>query len=177
VSAQVDQAHGVFDAQLLLQLETDLLLTLAMLQMTANIPDSCPGAQAACEAAYMLCCGPMHGVWSEARLAKLPETAYTGPQLALQLLPQQPQQPSPSHDGDQSTQWCLLAPSAPLLTELLPLLTRSCLRQLQQYKEHWQQQRQQQQQQAGFSGQPSELLAPIMMVLLSVTSLLICSVH
>jgi hypothetical protein len=99
VPDQVDQAQGVFNEQLLLQLETDLLLSLMMMQLTASIPDSTPGAQAARDAACLLCGGPLHGLWRAARLHKMPEPDawhYTGPQ-ALQLLPfpVDPQPPAP----------------------------------------------------------------------------------
>lgn len=57
---QVHQAKGAFSPQLMLQLETDMLLTLAVLQLTAGIPDSYPGARSARELAYReLNCGSL----------------------------------------------------------------------------------------------------------------------
>jgi hypothetical protein len=59
---------------------------------------------------------------------------------------QQQQQQQQEQQQGQPAEWCMLAPTAPLLTELLPLLTRQCLRNLQQ----------QQQQQSEASSIPSE---------------------
>ena len=137
---QVKLAQGAFSAQLLLQLETDMLLSLAMLQLTASIPDSNPGALVAREMACQLCsCGALFQLWQGTNLHQLPRpAAYTGPQLALQLLPSPfkqpplPQQQQRQQRQQQPAEWCVLAPTAPLLTELLPLLTRQCLFQLQQ---------------------------------------------
>jgi hypothetical protein len=142
----VDQAKGAFSAELLLQLETDLLLALALLQLTASIPDSYPGARAARDMACQLC---NFASWQTLSFAtdfhKLPRPAnYTGPQLALQLLPcrnapqlQQQQQPA---------EWCVLTPSTLLLTQLLPLLITHCLTQLQRQQRRAQRRQQQQQQ-------------------------------
>jgi hypothetical protein len=132
---QVKLAQGAFSAQLLLQLETDMLLSLAMLQLTASIPDSNPGAPLACEMACQLCsCGALFQLWQGTNLHQLPRPAvYYGPQLALQLLPSPFKQPPPQQQQQQQpAEWCVLAPTAPLLTELLPLLTRQALSQLQQ---------------------------------------------
>jgi hypothetical protein len=177
----LNQAQGFFSDQLLLQLETYLLLNLAMLRLTESVPGSYPGAQAAREAASLLCHGPLHSLWMAARLHKLPEpAAYTGPQLALQLLPspqplvssqslqQLPQQRSALQNEEQPAGWYIVAPSAPLLTELLPLLIRQCLRQLQQH--------QSEQQQPRVVGHSSTCLDAVGAMLQSVTSLLVCSV-
>jgi hypothetical protein len=84
----VEQAKGVVSGQLLLQLETDMLLNLMVRQLTTSIPDSYPGAQAAREGAYQLYAAPFSKIWHATSLHKLPQlSGYTGPQVALQLLP------------------------------------------------------------------------------------------
>jgi hypothetical protein len=180
---------------MLLQLETDMLLSLALMQLTASIPDSSPGAEAARAAVVRLQCEPLSRVWQVAghHMLRRP-TAYRGPLLALQLLPsapeqqqqplatghqqqqqqqdqplptevphqqqqlqqqqdqpllpgqqlqQQQQQPpgqqqQPSGQQQQQQQgpaeWCTVAPTEALLSELLPLLTRLCITQLQQHQ-------------------------------------------
>jgi hypothetical protein len=91
VLGQVEQA-GAISGQLLLQLETDMLM---VRQLTACIPDSHPGAQGAHEAAYQLHASTLWDLWHATSLHKLllPAT-YTGPQVALQLLPSPLQPPS-----------------------------------------------------------------------------------
>ena len=163
--AQVNQAKGAFDAQLLLQLETYLLLSLTVMQLTDSIPDSHPWAQETRALAYQVCnCEPLRLLWHGCGLHKLPRPAtYMGPQLALQLLPsphdqqqsppqlpqqeQQQQQQPPLPQKQEPAGWCMLAPAAPLLTELLPLLTRLGMKELQQQQEQEQEQQQQQQEQ------------------------------
>ena len=156
VCAQVDQAKGAVSAQMLLQLETEMLLNLMVRQLTASIPDSYPRAQAAREAVYQLHAAPFARLWHATSLHKLPRpAAYTGPQVALQLLPsplqplslQQQQQREQQQEADereeqgqqgqqvQPAEWCVLAPTAPLLAELLPLLTHQFLKKLQQHLE------------------------------------------
>jgi hypothetical protein len=163
--AQVCQVQpSAFNAQLLLQMQTDLLLSLMLLQLTASIPDSHPGAQAARDLACQLCnFDALHSLWRATDILgfhQLPRpAAFTGPQLVLQLLPSpfEPQQSTPVQpqqrrrhqqrqrhqlrQQQQFTQRCVLAPTAPLLTELLPLLTRFGLAQLQQEQERQQQQK------------------------------------
>jgi hypothetical protein len=176
VCAQADEAKHAFSAQLLLQLETDLLLSLATLQLTASIPDSHPAALAARDAACQLCnYDALHTLCSAASLHQVPRpAACTGPQVALQLLVSpfltaESQQLAPvlsqqrrRHQQrrphqQQLVEGCVLAPTAPLLTELLPLLTRLGLTQLQQEQgrqqeraRQLQQGRQQQQEAASF---------------------------
>jgi hypothetical protein len=118
---QVDQANGAFSAQLLQQLETDMLLGLVVMQLTASIPDSHPRAEEARDLACELgSCDPLHSFWMVAGLHQLPRpAAYTGPQLALQLLPsllkprrrlqrRQPPQQLPLLDEQQEQQQSLL---------------------------------------------------------------------
>jgi hypothetical protein len=165
VHVQVEQAKGVVSGQLLLQLETDLLLTLVVRQLTASILDSHPGAQAAREVAYHLNAAPFARMWRATSLHKLPQLAtYTGPQVALQLLPSpllplspppRPLPPQQQHQQrrrvrravrrqaqqpEQPVDWWVLAPTAPLLTELLPLLKQQSYTQLQRHLEQQQQQ-------------------------------------
>ena len=85
----VTNAKGAFTAQLLQQLETDMLLSLTVVQLTANIPDSYPGAQAARDLACQMCgFDPLYSFWCVGGLHQLPRPAdYKGPLLALQLLP------------------------------------------------------------------------------------------
>jgi hypothetical protein len=141
---QVEEAKGALSAQLLLQLETGLLLSLAVLQLTFGIPDSHPAAQAARDLACQLCsCHallPMCPATGRYQLSR--PAAYTGPQLALQLLPsplqpwqQQQQQQQQQQGRQQPAEWCAVAPTAPFLSELLPLLTVHCIRQLQQLQQ------------------------------------------
>lgn len=180
---QVEQAHGAPSAQLLLQLEAGLLLGLMVLQLTSSTPDSYPGATAARGLACQLCnCTTLYCLWGTAGLHRLPwPAAYTGPQLALQLqpLPQQQhhqqQQKQQEQQGRQPAEWCVLAPSAPLLTELLQLLTRHCLTQLQRHQQQ-QDQRHKRQLKATHTPtgpSPSELLLSSLKYL---TTLLLCSV-
>jgi hypothetical protein len=169
----VDQAKGAFSAQMLLQLETDMLLSLAVLQLTASMPDSHPGAQAAHALACGFDGGPLHKLWIAADIHRLPRpAAYSGSQVALQMLTfscgqqqptlqlprqqqehqqlalpkpqqedglavlqlQQQQQQSPQQEEGQSGEWCVFAPTAALLAELLPLLTRHCQAHVQQHQ-------------------------------------------
>jgi hypothetical protein len=182
VCMQVNQAKGAFTAQLLLQVETYLLLHLTVLQLTASIPDSYPGVRPARDVVCLLDCEPLYSLCRAAETRCVKQEAYTGPQLALQLLPSPPrsqalpqqQQQQQRAGGEQQQQeqhaeWGLVAPTAPLLTQLLPLLTRHCLAQLQQ-----EQQRQQQQQEVGAAPtvQPPGLL-PLVHLLVT---LLVCSV-
>jgi hypothetical protein len=186
----VDYFRGAFSGQLLLQLETDLLLSLAVLQLTASLPDSHPGAQEAREVACQLCsCEPLRNLWRLDGLHKLPRpAACTGPQLALQLLPspldaqqsapelrqQEQQHPSLPEQQEEPAERCMLALAAPLLTELLPLLTRLGLKELQQ-QEQWQQQ---QQQPAPFSTEqpPSTSTSIVDSCSQALFTLLMCSV-
>jgi hypothetical protein len=60
--AQLNQPNSAFSAELLLQWETALLLNLAVLQLTASIPDSYPGAQAVRDHACLFAgCDPLIG--------------------------------------------------------------------------------------------------------------------
>ena len=154
-----------------------MLLSLAVMQLTASIPDSHPGAYAAqhvmlpasCAAAApcTVCCGSV--------LPKMPRPgAYTGPQQALQLVYSQLelQRPSPRlPQGQQHADSCVLVPTATLLSELLPLLISHCRTQLQRH-------RAQQQQHPGPSPTvPRHTpLTPMYTSLLSIGSLLLCSV-
>ena len=240
-----------------------MLLGLLVMQLTASIPDSHPSALKARDLACELSrCDPLHIFWSAAGLHQLPPLqAYTGRQLALQLLPSQlrpqlapvrPEQPSPQQlpvllqeqqqpqqlqlqplqepllqsrqqqlhsvqeqrqqqepqpqqslpaqehplplqwlqqqqqqkqppQGQQQQQqqggqpeWCALTPSAALLSELLPLLTRHCLAQLRQ-----QEAQQRQQLEAISTGQTYVATlntAPLMGWVLCLRTLLYCSV-
>jgi hypothetical protein len=194
VSVQVDQADGAFSAQLLPQVETYLLLHLMLLQLTASIPDSYPGAQPARDMVCRLYCGPLYDLYSgmEQRCVKLPKQgACLGPQLALQLLPwppglqalpqqqrQQQQQQLQREEEEQPDQreqlaeWGLVVPTATLLTQLLPLLSR-----------HWLAQQRQQQQQQGDAAEallatqsPGLWPTGIHPLVMCLASLLICSV-
>jgi hypothetical protein len=164
VPLQVNRAKGAMSTKLLRQLETHLLLHLVLLQLTASIPDSFPGAQPARDMVCRLKCESLYDLFYdiEKRCVRLHQHApYMGPQLALQLLPlppslyplpsglpqqqQQQQQQQQWEKGDQPeggkqrqheqpAEWRLVAPSADLLTELLPLLVRHCRTQLQQHE-------------------------------------------
>jgi hypothetical protein len=157
VCVQVEQAKGVLSAQLLLQLETDMLLNLMVRQLTASISDSHPGAQAARDAVYLLHAAPFRSLWRATSLHKMPRPAgYMGPHVALQLLPlplqqlslslhqhkQQQQQHEEEAQQQQPVECCVLAPTAPLLTELLALLIRESSSQLQRHLKNKEQQQQ-----------------------------------
>ena len=201
----MEQAKGAVSGQLLLQLEADMLLNLMVRQLTASIPDSYHGAQAAREAAYQLHATPFSRLLHATSLHKLPHlSGYTGPQVALPLLPsplqplslQQQQQRLRAEgqqqqrlraEGQQQLQqeqrraeeqqlqqeqpvgWCVLAPTAPLLTELLPLLPHQFLTQLQQNL----QQQQHQQREALSDEQPPDTLGVLCYNLQCVASLLV----
>jgi hypothetical protein len=173
---QMEHTPGRFTAQLLLQAETDMLLNLAVQQLAATIPDSFPGAHAAQTWICQLYCGSLYSLYSHTDLHKLPRlAAYTGPQVALQLQPSpfRPQQllllqqQEGQQQQEQPAELCVLAPTVPLLTELLPLLMRHCLTQQQ-----WHQEQQQQLQQHEL---PS-FLAVVCPNLLSLRTMLMCSV-
>ena len=160
---QVDELYTPFGAitdRLLLQLEIDMLLGLAVHQLTASIPDSFSLAQGARELACELKCSALYMLWNKTSLHQLSlPAAYTGPQLALQvmqsplgspsLLEQQQQQPQPQPQPlspppqdqqplQQQPQYYTIAPTSQLLTELLPLLTSYCLARVHQQREQQQ---------------------------------------
>ena len=126
---QVDEALGLDSApspQLLRHVETDMLLGLAVQQLTASILDSYPQAQEAREKACQLKCAPLLRLFVKTGWHRLPlSEGYPGPQLALQVMP--------------SPAGYTVTPTGQLLTELLPLLTSYCLSRLQQLHEHRQQ--------------------------------------
>ena len=79
--------YGASNAQLLLLLETNMLLSLAVNQLTASIPDSCPGAIEARTQAWCLN-KALQYVSHKVNLHQLSlPAAYTGPQLAPQVMP------------------------------------------------------------------------------------------
>ena len=185
----MEQAKGVFSGQLLLQLETDMLLHLAVLQLTASIPDGHAWPPVVSAATCLLCCAPLQNLWQAVNLYQLPQPAgYTGPQLALQLLPsllgprpapelprqQQQQQQQEGAEQQEPAEWCVLTPSAPLLKELLPLLIRRCRAQLRQDE----QLRQQQQKPTGTlsAGHSRGILTGVASSLLFLRTLLVSSV-
>ena len=161
---QLTTPCGTANAQLLLQLETDMLLGLAVHQLVATMPASFPKQHALSELACRLKCSALASLRVKANLHKLPlPAAYTGPQLAVQVMPsplgvpppptplsqgeqqqhqqqqqqsphQQQQQPHHQQQHQQQPQCYTVAPTAQLLAELLPLLTSQCL-----YKVHEQQ--------------------------------------
>jgi hypothetical protein len=126
---QVDEALGLDSApspQLLRHVETDMLLGLAVQQLTASILDSYPQAQEAREKACQLKCAPLSRLFVKTGLHRLPlSEGYPGPQLALQVMP--------------SPAGYTVTPTGQLLTELLPLLTTYCRSRVQQLHEHRQQ--------------------------------------
>jgi hypothetical protein len=146
LAVQVDEALGTredVDAQLLLQVETDMLLGLVVHQLTASIPDSYPGALGVRQWAFChLNCSSLLKVFERTKsgLHQLPlSAAYTGPQLTLQVMPSPLGPPAAVLHGQQQQQqqrqqpqWNTVTPAAQLLTELLPLLTSYCLARLQQ---------------------------------------------
>mgnify|MGYP001806604949 CR=1 FL=1 len=79
---------GHSHAQLLLQLESDMLLSLTMQQLAASIPASHPAAESLREVACQLTCSALESLQASGDiLYQLPlATAYTGPQLALQVM-------------------------------------------------------------------------------------------
>ena len=134
---ELSTSSGATSTQLLLQLvETDMLLGLAVHQLTASIPDSYPGAQAAREAAFKLSKSALLELsQSSISLHRLPLPApYTGPQLALQIMPSPLGPPAPAalQQVQHQPQCYTVTPTAQLLTELLPLLTSYCLARVQQ---------------------------------------------
>jgi hypothetical protein len=159
---------GTHNDRLLLQLETDMLLGLMVHQLTASIPASHPGAQAVHDETRHLGCPRMLSLmWSKADLHQLPlPAAYTGPQLALQVMPcllgaptppetdqpQQPQQPQlesplaplppPEADLPGQQQQCPLRPPAPAEPELQGQQQECRPQQLQQQPSQQQQQQQ-----------------------------------
>jgi hypothetical protein len=145
LQSQVDQlgAQGAYNTHVLLQLETDLLLRLLLLQLTASIPNSLSGTKAACQLGCQLCDSHwLQSLWHANSMHLLSHpTEYSGPQVALQVLPlpRMPQQ----QQQQQLAQGYVAAPTAPLLAELLPLLTRYSLTNLQQQHEQLQQQHEQ----------------------------------
>ena len=143
---QLSTPCGAANARLLLQLETDMLLGLAIHQLAASTWSSHPSAQALCELACQLGHTALMRLQCKVPLHKLPlSAAYTGPQLALQLQPAVPsslpvgQQPIPPLPQGQQQQCHIVMPTAQLLAELLPLLTSRCLSMLQQQHAQWQQ--------------------------------------
>lgn len=108
------------------------------------------------------------------------EAAYNGPQVVVQVLPCQfgPQPPAPEVPQQQQQQqldgWCVLPPTAALLTELMPLLTCVGLKHLQQQQSQWQQQ----QQPAAFPNRqpPSAFTVTVQTCLKGVLTVLLCAV-
>jgi hypothetical protein len=172
---QVKQALGQgkpLSQQMLLQLEVHMLLTLLVLQLTAALPAKHRAVLTAHLRLSML-----HDIQiTFSGLHSVPlAAAYTGPQLALQVWPtpagvgvqrQQEQQQPPQTESMQPPVTCVLAPTAALLAEMLPLLTKYCLTALkglqheQQQHQYHQQQQQQQQQQGSASQQAGGGSAP-----------------
>jgi hypothetical protein len=139
---QVDHAKGgVLSQHLLLQLEADLLLTLLVEQLTA-------GSHLSYTMARTLHLPPLLSIQCVRGLHSVPLAApYTGPQVALQVHPtpagarvQRQEQPQLHVEPVQTTLTYVLAPTAALLGELLPLLTKSCLTGLEALWEYTQQQ-------------------------------------
>jgi hypothetical protein len=143
---QVEQLYtpcGATNDQLLQHVETDMLLGLAVHQLTASIPDSYPGAKDVRELVCQLGCSALYSLWSKTSLHQLPlPAAYTGPQLALHVMrsplgpsfvQQQQQQQEPQRQ-QQQIRYHFLAPISQLLTELLPLLSSYCLGRVQQQR-------------------------------------------
>jgi hypothetical protein len=112
---QLFSSSSLASTQLLLRLETDMLLGLAVQQLTASIPDSYPGAQAARDTACQFQCSGLLTLWNKApagclHMLPLP-AAYVGPQLAIQvtLSPLGPPRPPASQlwkpEPQQQPQW------------------------------------------------------------------------
>ena len=123
-----------------------MLLGLVAHHLTAGIPDSYPMVKDIRAVAHRYAGAPMRKLWHKTSLHQLPLPApYTGPQLALQVIPSPLGPPAPTHlpQGQQSQllpplqqqQYYIVAPSAQLLTELLPLLTSYCLTTAQQQQQ------------------------------------------
>jgi hypothetical protein len=155
--------------QLLRMVETDMLLGLAVHQLTASIPVSYPGAKVVGELASKLLYYALFALWEKISMHQLPlPAAYTGPQLALQVMrsplgPSLLQQQQQQQQEPQQQQYYTVAPSSQLLTELLPLLTSYGLSRVQQEcarREQLLGALQQQLQQGGGGGQAAGLKEP-----------------
>jgi hypothetical protein len=157
-SLQVQQwstPSGPSSTELLRHIETDMLLGLVVHQLTASIPDSDPMVTTVTvkdirAVGHRHAGTPLRKLWHKTSLHQLPLPApYTAPQLALQVMPSPLGPPAPTQlpQGQQSQllpplqqqQYYTVAPTAQLLTELLPLLTSYCLTTAQQQQQQGQQ--------------------------------------
>jgi hypothetical protein len=154
-STPVANDDGPSISELLLHIETDLLLGLAVHQLTASIPSSYLGAKDVRSRAQKLGCTLLRMLWEETSLhVLLVPAAYKGPQLALQIIPSPllPPLPQPIEPlvqlwqqlqrqrlQQQQLQLHTVTPTSQLLTELLPLLTSYCLATAQLQRQQWQQ--------------------------------------
>jgi hypothetical protein len=104
---QVQQLYtpcGASNAQLLLQLETNMLLGLMVHQLTTSILDSYQASRSVRDTACKLRCSAVSCLSAKISLHKVPLSApYTGPQLALQVIPS-PLGPPPPHQSQQQQQ-------------------------------------------------------------------------
>jgi hypothetical protein len=134
--------------ELLRHIETDLLLALVVHQLTASIPDSYPTAKNIRNRAHEHGCTPLRKLWHKTSLHHLPIPApYTGPQLALKVMPSllgpprqgQQSQQQQQQSQQQQQQYYTVTPIGQLVKELLPLLTSYCLETAQQQQQQRQQ--------------------------------------